>query len=733
MPLRRPGIDAMAEFSTVVPTSSLPSNKRSVRGSNRELARETQGPSTAGLAEDGTARIPNFDLPGACQSEVQQEHQDGDPETYRQEAPNQSLRIESPQSVSAAPSQKLEWTASKARPARAASYQSVSPVEGETARAGGNQSSSVASRREQTATKQSVLTLPSQEAEQAASSRQSILTLPSAPASPEAERAASKQSSLRAELESAQAASKQSALKLSGSTRAQNSFTVAKVVLSQSTKACDRLEFAEAIEPAMQRYLEDCCSDGPSAWVRSARTAGVVLCLLFFLPLLSFMPLLIPFSAPHEGFLSNWAFNFVAHPILNYVPARTQLELLSRAIEPTERHRLRSIVLWVPLVECVVCLLIHGIASLFGIFPLPYAALTSCLPGILASLIVAKQLTPKDLLTPDILRFMKFLMLTWIVWAVQFVVLLGYLMVFPLLSAIQQALLSGFVGGMLAGFGFAMEMVAVWMGLPKYHATELKPMLYFISFFFTAVLFAAAKNMWVFMFMLLQDAGKALAILCKIWIFLSQYYVRPVDSDEENAVGTALSQTQKCCQRCFSFRSIKSMSITKASTVAETIQRLRGILTEFQWHTRESLQRETIRAADARLLAHFVRFLVLFCMVELCEILVPLIYIIVITLIHIPEVGQNRQYLYVVKDMSLEAALLGNFLAFLIEVFVFLATQVFVLRTLGFNLWYFAGTVLRMDFWYWTFAFSTCCIAWTIVLIAHAGHDLESVRSWLSF
>lgn len=59
--------------------------------------------------------------------------------------------------------------------------------------------------------------------------------------------------------------------------------------------------------------------------------------------------------------------------------------------------------------------------------------------------------------------------------------------------------------------------------------------------------------------------------------------------------------------------------------------------------------------------------------------LVPVIYIIVITLISIPGVGQNMQYLYVVKDMDFEAALLGNFLAFLIEVFVFLAIQVFVL------------------------------------------------------
>ena len=33
------------------------------------------------------------------------------------------------------------------------------------------------------------------------------------------------------------------------------------------------------------------------------------------------------------------AFNFLAHPVLNYVPARAQLELLSRIIEPSEARK----------------------------------------------------------------------------------------------------------------------------------------------------------------------------------------------------------------------------------------------------------------------------------------------------------------------------------------------------------------------------------------------------------
>lgn len=542
------------------------------------------------------------------------------------------------------------------------------------------------------------------------------------------ERTGSKPSSLVDSHQEAESGGKRSVMASQGTSNV-NVFAVAKVALNHTSKACDKLAFVDAVEPAMQLYLNDCCSDGPSAWVRGARTAGFVLSLLFVLPLLSFAPLLIPFSAPHEGFVHNWTFNFVAHPILNYVPARASLELLARAIEPQERHRVRFIVRWIPLVNCMVCLLIHGTASLFGIFPLPFSALTSCIPAIVSASYLAKHLMPTDLLTHDFRQFTKFVLLMWTVWMVQFLILTGYLLSFPLVPPIHQVLLSLAVTGILSGFGFFIEMVAVWIDVPKYHATELKPMIMFVSFLFTAALFSSAKSVWVFVIMLVQDAGKALAILSKTWIFLSNYFVRPMDSDEENAVGKTKSLTQKYYGRCL--MSCSRIG-TKVSSIRETGKRLRHILVEFQWHTRESLQHATITAADARLLGNFVRFFVLFTMVEVCEILVPLLYIIVATLLHIPEVGQNRQYLYVFKDMNFGDALRGNFVAFLIEISVFLVTQIVMLRTLGFNLWYFAGNVLYLDFWYWTFAFSTCCVVWTIVLIAHAGHDLELFRSLFS-
>jgi len=68
-----------------------------------------------------------------------------------------------------------------------------------------------------------------------------------------------------------------------------------------------------------------------------------------------------------------------------------------------------------------------------------------------------------------------------------------------------------------------------------------------------------------------------------------------------------------------------------------------------------------------------------------------------------PDQGNPLGLCFLFAVLSLESALHGSFWAFLIEIFVFLMIQVCALRALGLKLWYFAGNVVRMDFWYWTF------------------------------
>jgi len=519
-----------------------------------------------------------------------------------------------------------------------------------------------------------------------------------------------------------------------------STFKVAKTAMDASTKSFEKVRFGDAVEPALQLYFEDCCADGLLPWMRIGKTLIVGLGLLVLLPALSFATLLMPLPAPSAGFWANWAFNFLAHPILNYVPARAQLELLSRIIEPSERHRVRWIVLWVPLVDPLVCLLIHGIGSIFGLYPFPYAIITSCIPAAVAALVVAGFFVPKDLMTPDVRGFVKFNLLSWLFWALQFLVLMLWLLCFPLLSPTAQLLCSFAVTGMLATVGWFLEKIGGWMGLPRYYTTELKVLILFVAFLFTAALLSSSKTALVFMLMVCQDAGKAMGVLMKMWLYLTKSFANDWTEDaavHESSIVTVeehgicpLLRPSKLCQSCCQ---MKSFMLEMWSHAREMGARLKDIFEEIQFQTRDSLQELDIKAADARLLDHFARFIVLFTMVEICEVLVPLIYMIVASLLHSDALGHNLSYFYVFKDMRLHQALVSNSIAFLIEAVVLLVVHVGLLRTVGFNIFNFAGIILKMDFWYWSFALGACCVAWATVLLAHTGHDLDLIRSWLSF
>eukprot|EP00434_Breviolum_minutum_P015734 symbB.v1.2.013864.t2/scaffold993.1/size146112/3 len=460
-----------------------------------------------------------------------------------------------------------------------------------------------------------------------------------------------------------------------------STFKVAKTAMDASTKSFEMVKFGDAVEPALQLYFEDCCADGLPPWIRIGKTLIVGLSLLFLLPALSFATLLMPLPAPSAGFWANWAFNFLAHPVLNYVPARAQLELLSRIIEPSERYRVRWIVLWVPLVDPLVCLLIHGIGSIFGLYPFPYAIITSCIPAAVAALVVAGFFVPKDLMTPDVRGFVKFNLLSWLFWALQFLVLMLWLLCFPLLSPTAQLFCSFVLGENW------------WMdGSTKvlHHGIEGAHPLY---------------------------AGKAIGVLMKMWLYLTKSFANDWTEDaavdessivEEHGI-CPLLRPSKLCQSCCQ---MKSFMLDMWSHAREMGARLKHIFEEIQFHTRDSLQDLNIKAADARLLDHFARFIVLFTMVEICEVLVPLIYMIVASLLHSDALGHNRSYFYVFKDMRLHQALVSNSIAFLIEAVVLLVVHVGLLRSVGFNIFNFAGIILKMDFWYWSFALGgmLCCL-----------------------
>ena len=109
------------------------------------------------------------------------------------------------------------------------------------------------------------------------------------------------------------------------------------------------------VEPSMQVYLEEHCADGPSTMGRQVILWKTLGSFLFLMPTLSFGVMLLPFAPVEAGFHQNWVFNYLAHPILNYITARAYLELgLRRPLEPSEKHRVNWIVRCFPLVDTVV-------------------------------------------------------------------------------------------------------------------------------------------------------------------------------------------------------------------------------------------------------------------------------------------------------------------------------------------------------------------------------------------
>ena len=67
--------------------------------------------------------------------------------------------------------------------------------------------------------------------------------------------------------------------------------------------------------------------------------------------------------------------------------------------------------------------------------------------------------------------------------------------------------------------------------------------------------------------------------------------------------------------------------------------------------------------------------MMVFALVEVCEVLVPVIYLIVLTLLNRPAVHPNREYFIIFSDGNYADAVFSNALAFLIEGAVLLWMQ----------------------------------------------------------
>ena len=483
--------------------------------------------------------------------------------------------------------------------------------------------------------------------------------------------------------------------KYSQGSKRRGSFTVARVSMDTTKSALDRVPFTDGVECVMQLYLEDCCEDGSGAAGRTIRILVVLFGLLLLVSTLSFWSLMIPFAPPEAGFWENWRFNFVAVPSMMYVVSRSGVLLLFRSISPSERTRMSSKSLWLPVVGPVCCIFIQTISGAWlGLFPLPYLILTAAVPAQTVALIAARLSVPSDLLSTEVRRWWMYVTFGFIAYPLQSMLFMLWLAVFPELTEVLQVLGSFALNGLLAVSAVIMEWIGLWLGLPVYLLYEIKVMILFVSFLYTAALLSTAKSATVLALMLAQDAAKAAAIFLKMC-----YHLLAIVEIEHMGQNDTHTCTSCDCTTLGSLlvtpSELLALRRRKWSLMLDVRDRLRDIFAVFQLHTRNSLQEADLALADVRLLAGFTRCIVVLGLVELCEVLVPLLYMILATMLHV--LGDNREYIYLFDNVELWSALVGNGFGFLIEISVLLLLQAALFRLIGFNLLDFIALVLKME------------------------------------
>lgn len=129
-----------------------------------------------------------------------------------------------------------------------------------------------------------------------------------------------------------------------------------------------------------------------------------------------------------------------------------------------------------------------------------------------------------------------------------------------------------------------------------------------------------------------------------------------------------------------------------------------------------------ICSADVRLLKILTHCLATLSVMELCELFVPVFYMMMASLLRAVE-GNRNYFLQFRQETSAEFhdGLVGNCIAVAIEAVVFFGLQILLVRMFGINLWEFAGTMIRLDYSFYAFAMSACFVTFLAITVEHFG------------
>ena len=175
--------------------------------------------------------------------------------------------------------------------------------------------------------------------------------------------------------------------------------------------------------------LQNFCSDRDS---RCWRILLPICCMTIFGASLALVVLwafvFFPFQKPEMGFWGNWMFNFVAHPVANYIVARGVIGWFARQIlwdlesrpslckaqRPEITRQVERSLHLTPIADSLWCASEHVLLSFANVYPIPFSTVLSCIPAASLSMGVFYLLLPKEVRAlQSTVSFAKFTFIAW--------------------------------------------------------------------------------------------------------------------------------------------------------------------------------------------------------------------------------------------------------------------------------------------------------------------------------
>ena len=470
--------------------------------------------------------------------------------------------------------------------------------------------------------------------------------------------------------------------------------------------------------------LQDCCRDRDPTWWRillpicymtifGASLALIVLWAFVF----------FPFQKPEMGFWRNWMFNFVAHPVANYIVARGVIGWFARQIlwdlesrpslckaqRPGITRQIERSVHLAPIADSLWCASEHVLLSFVNVYPIPFSAPLSCIPAAFVSMVVFYLLLPKEVRalqsTPN---FVKFTFIAWTAYCLFYAGMLFYTAFFSKVEMGVQLVMTLSVCAVEFVVVVARRKLGERWNIPAHILREMRTCIKLPVIIFKASILSQAKGTWVFLSMVLPEC---LEVGNSVGLIL-------LDLVSSNKSARPLTNVRSARQLVQTFKDLR--------------RRLKDVAKCCEQISKKDLHQISWAKEDVKLLNEVSSSLSAVVMLEVCEIMAPLIYICLLLCLQSSTfLGHNSSYFLGLANANFEESLIANSYSLLLEAILLLVTELCMRAVIVMSFCSFIGFVLRYDFSFWLSTFSMAYVGWLTMLVQHSGHDFKFQFSWL--